>query len=109
MNYKIIPLCFVMMFITYPVYKYKEYKKKARIELVARADYKDIPVNPLIEIEKIEDVIFSAYYIRKKEDIANKYVVHLSGNNPDSVIVHNLEKNIYSTVGAENITKLFAR
>lgn len=109
MNYKIIPFCFLMMFITYPIYKYKEIKKKERIELLAKAEQKDMPFNPLAEIEKTEDVIFSAYYLREKEDIGNKYVVHFSGNNPDSIVIHSLEKNLYGTVGAENIEKLFAR
>jgi len=109
MNYKIIPICFLMMFITYPIYKYKEIKRKERIELLAKNEQKDLPFNPLAEIEKTEDVIFSAYYLREKEDIGNKYVVHFSANNPDSIVIHSLENNLYSTVGAENIEKLFAR
>lgn len=107
-DYKLLPFCIMIMFISYPIYKYKENKMNERVEMLAKVERSKLPAEAAFKIEKTEDLIFSNYYLRKKEDKENLYVVHFSGNNKDSVLIHDIEKNVYNVIEKESVENLFS-
>ena len=108
-DYKLFPFCFLLIFIFYPVYKYKENKRNERIAVFAKAERKKMPAGLASKAEKTEDLIFSNYYLRKKEQEENLYVIHFSDNKGDSVLVHDVGKNVCDVIGIDNVEKMFSK